>query len=350
MKKDPAAKPHSENVRKEVISTIGQPVFREFNVAFTLMSLIPLCIGIYIVAARLFTISVFEGLNGFYFFIAIVFALLGFLVGRRILSTVLAKLIDVNVTLRQHELLKSAFIANVAYELRPPLAAVQMSLKNMDDGLLGPMTDPQRRTVKDCFGIIGRLAHMATDLIEIAGTEKGKPQLQLDVLELQEVLREMVRVHQPYFTAHHLTVDLKLPAQPVLSFGDRARLLQAFASLMDHAVRWSSEGSTVRVELSQRVPEEWQLVVSHDIAGGQAEFARALDTYSRLGGDLEEHLGLGLRLAKEIIDLHHGRFWVEGEPGSSTRLLVNLPSLEHQRTRASGPSDSTQRQAGRSEG
>ena len=323
--------PESEDIRQEVMKTVGKPVLREFNVAFTLMSLIPLCIGLYILAARVFTISIFEGLNGLYFFIAIVFALLGFLVGRRILTTVLGKLIDVNVQVRQHEVIKSAFVANVAYELRPPLAAVQMSLKNLDDRLQGPLTDSQHTTIQQCAEIVGRLARMATDLIEITRSDKAKPTLQLDVLALQDLLREATRVLDPYLKAYRLSVDLKLPEQPVLFFGDRARLLQAMTGLVDHAVRWASEGSAVGLQLSQVVPEEWQLVVTHDIAGHQSDFARALDTYARLGGEVEEHLGLGLRLAKEVIELHHGRFWLEGDPGRSSRLIVNLPSLERQR-------------------
>jgi len=326
--------PESQDIRQEVMKTVGQAVFREFNVAFTLMSLIPLIIGLYILAARVFTISIFEGLNGLYFLIAVVFAILGFFVGRRILSTVLGKLIDVNVQVRQHEVMKSAFIANVAYELRPPLAAVQMSLNNMDDGLQGALTDPQRTTVHECAEIVGRLARMTTDLIEITRSDKAKPALQLDVLALQDLIRQALQVHEPYLTAHRLTVDLKAPDQPVLFFGDRAKLLQALSGLIDHAVRWASEGSAVNLQLSQVVPEEWQLVVSHDIAGSQSDFARALDTYARLGGDVEEHLGLGLRLAKEIVELHHGRFWLEGEPGRVSRLMVNLPSLERQRLKS----------------
>lgn len=338
MDKAPRPKPHSEEVQREVMATIGQSVFREFNVAFVLMSLIPLCIGLYLLAARLFTISVFEGLNGLYFFIAIVIALLGFFVGRQILRAVLGKLIDANVELRQHEVIKSAFIANVAYELRPPLAAVQMSLKNIHDGLLGPLTDPQRGTVLDCYGVIGRLARMTTDLIEFTGGSEGaKPKLQLDVLELRETLREVLHVNEPYLTAHQRKTELKLPPQSVLFFGDRTRLMQAFASLIDHAVRWGSEGSTVVVELSQTVPETWQVCVAHDISGSQADFARALDTFTRLGGNVEEHLGLGLRLAKEIVELHLGRLWVEGEPGRHTRLLVTLPSLERQRSASPTP-------------
>ena len=327
----------SEVIRREVMQTVGQAVFRQFNVAFTLMSLIPLIIGLYILAARVFTISIFEGLNGLYFFLAIVFAFLGFLVGRQILQTVLGKLIDVNVQVRQHETIKSAFIANVAYELRPPLAAVQMSLKNMDDGLLGSLTDPQRATVHECSEIVGRLARMATDLIDISGSGKSKPALQLDVVALQELVREASAAVGPSLTAHRLTLDLTLPEEPVLFFGDRARLIQAVTGLLDHAVRWASEGSRIGLQLSQLVPEEWQLAVTHDIAGSQSDFARALDTYARFGGEVEEHLGLGLRLAKEIIGLHHGRFWLEGEPGQSSRLIVTLPAMDQQRRSPSSP-------------
>jgi signal transduction histidine kinase len=235
---------------------------------------------------------------------------------------------------RQHEAIKSAFIANVAYELRPPLAAVQMSLKNMDDRLLGSLTDPQHTTIRQCAEIVGRLSRMATDLIEITRSDKAKPTLQLDVLALQDLLREATAVLAPYLRAHHLTIDLHMPEQPVLFFGDRSKLLQAITGLIDHAVRWASEGSTVGLQLSQVVPEEWQLVVTHDIAGHQSDFARALDTYARLGGGVEEQLGLGLRLTKEIIELHHGRFWLEGEPGRSSRLMVNLPSLERQQLKS----------------
>lgn len=329
--------PESNDIRQEVMKTVGQAVFRQFNVAFTLMSLIPLIIGLYLLAARLFTISIFEGLNGLYFLLAIVFAFLGFLVGRQILRTVLGKLIDVNVKVRQHETIKSAFIANVAYELRPPLAAVLMSLKNMDDGLLGSLTDPQRTTVHECSEIVGRLARMATDLIEITGSGKTKPTLQLDVVALQELVREASAALEPSLKAHYLTLDLTLPEQPVLFFGDRARLIQAMTGLIDHALRWASEGSRISVQLSQAVPEEWQLMVTHDIAGSRSDFARALDTYARFGGEVEEHLGLGLRLAKEIVELHHGRFWLEGEPGQSSRLIVNLPSMEQQRRSPSFP-------------
>lgn len=321
--------PMSDPVRKEVFVAVGRWAFREFNVAFALMSLIPLLTVVYILAAKLFTLSIFEGAVGFYFFIAIVIALLGFLVGRRLLKSVVSRLVTVTAQLRQHELMKSAFVANVAYELRPPLAAVQTSLKNLSDGLLGPVADSQARAITDCNGIVGRLVRLTTDLIGVTNVQRGSSALQRDTVELQGLLREVVRVSQPYLNAHRLQVTMKLPEQPVMFFGDRTRLLQAFGSLIDHAVRWSSEGSAVTVEL-RAILEGWQIVVSHDIAPSQVGFAQAFESLRQLGANVEEYLGLGFRLVKEIADLHYGRFWVEGEPGRTRRLLINLPSLEHQ--------------------
>ena len=326
MSAQPTQPPPSTDVRKEIMASVGASVFRQFNIAFVLMSLIPLIIGAYLLAARLFTIEVFKGWNGFYFLLAIILALLGFLVGRQILKAVLAKLIETSVRLRQHEIVKTGFIANVAYELRPPLAAVQMSLKNMADELLGPLTDPQRNTVQECYQVVDRLARLTTDLIEI--TETGsEPKLQMDMFALQPAVQEAVRLNEMALAAHHLSLNLALPPSPALFYGDRGKFIQALNSLLDHAVRWSSEGSRVSVELTAFL-NEWRLTVSHDIASGKTDFARALDTFMRLGGEAEQYLGLGLHLAKDITERHHGRFWAEGRPGQESRLVMALPATE----------------------
>ena len=290
------SRPVSADVRREVMEHVGRSALHEFNVAFLLMGLIPLIIGAYILSARLFTINVFEGLNGLYFLLAVIITVLGF-----------------------------------AYELRPPLAAAQLSLKNLDDGLLGPMADLQRHTVQECSSVVGRLVRMTTDLIDLTGMGSGSSDLQLDVCTLQDILREVVQVASPYLEPHQLRIEEHLPRDPVLFYGDRNKLVQAFGSLLDHAVRWSSEGSAVRLTMESQVADEWRIIVAHDIAGHQADFARALDTFTRLGGNVEDHLGLGLRLAKEVAQRHHGRLWVEGEPGRNSRLIMTLPSLEQQR-------------------
>jgi len=316
-----ASQPESPDIRQEVMTAVGRGLLREFNVAFALMSLIPLGIGVYVVAARLFTIQIFEGLTGLYFLIALIFALLGFLVGRRILRGVLTKLIDTSVQLRQHEVVKTAFIGNVAYELRPPLAAAHMSLKNLVDGLFGPLTDGQTKTAQECFRIVGRLVHMVTDLIDVTGGGRDASPLQREVFDLQAAIRDAVQAAEPSAAARHLSLTLALPEQPALFYGDRARFLQAFGSLLDHAARWSPEGGAIDVTLSSAL-EEWRFVVAHPLVPGPAD----------------SFFGLGLHLAKSIIELHHGRFWTEGHGGRSSRLIICLPVLESPHPAASAAS------------
>ena len=320
------AAPESPDIRRDIMASLGQSSLREFHVAFSLMSLIPLCIGVYVLAARFFTIDIFEGLTGVYFLIAIILALLGFFLGRRMLRAVLDRLIDTSVQLRQHEVMKSLFIANVAYELRPPLAAVQMSLKNLTDGLLGRLEGSQQATIQECHQIIERLARLTTDLINMTDLGGGTPGLTQEVFEVQDAVREVIQANEPYLHAHRLTVSAILPDQPVLFFGDRRKLLQCMGALIDHAVRWSPEGGTVGIEASF-LPQEWRLIVSHGIASSSADFSRALDAFTRLGGRTEESLGLGLHVARDLIQQHHGRFWVEGEPQNS-RLIISLPVLQ----------------------
>jgi hypothetical protein len=312
--------PQSPDIRQEVMATVGRPILREFNVAFALMSLIPLCIGVYVLGARLFTVKIFEGMTGVYFFIAIAFALIGFVVGRRILSGVLAKLIDVSVQLRQHDVVKTAFIGNVAYELRPPLAAAHMSLKNLCDGLLGPLNDGQDKTVRECYRVVDRLVHLASDLIDVTGGAAASSQLQREVFDLQGAIEEVVRSHEPTASGLRQSIRLSLPQQPALFYGDRRKFVQAFGGLVGHAVRWSPEGGQIEVTLSSAL-EEWRLVVSHVVAPDAA-------TAARPDQQRDPFLGLGVHLAKSIIELHHGRFWSEWRGGRTNQLVACLPVLE----------------------
>lgn len=256
-------------------------------------------------------------------------------IGWRVLRRVLRRLTQAEVKLEHHEAMKAASIANVAYELRSPLAAVQVSLKNLADGLMGTLTAPQLKTVRDCHEVVGRLTRLASDLIDITGYGKAQPQLQRQEIVLQEVLREIVARAEETLRAHTLTVSLRLPERPVALLGDRAKLTQAFEALLDHAVRWSWTGSTISVEL-QQVPVGWQLAIAHDVASDKSDFARTLDTFRRLGGDPGQ-IGLGLQLAHDIVELHLGQFWMEGEPARNNRIMIILPSLARQRAGDGAP-------------
>ena len=327
-------------VNRQVMRATGQPALRMLTLAFLLAWSVPVItifsVSALVSAGRVEASSFEADLKSLLLIVALAGAF-GLFIGRRVMTRLLRRLTDAQVTVEHHEAMKTASIANVAYELRSPLAAVQVSLKNLIDGLMGTMTAPQLKVVRDCHDTIGRLTRLATDLIEITGFGKERPQLERREVVLQDLLRELVARHDETLRAHTLTLSLRVPEQPVALLGDRAKLTQALDALIDHAVRWSWTGSAIAIEL-QPVPVGWQLSIDHDIASDRSDFARTMDTFRRLGDSPENQMGLGLQLAHDIVEMHLGRFWMEGEPGRHNRMMITLPSLsQQQRGNAAAP-------------
>ncbi len=309
------------------MASVGRSVYHEFNIAFSLIGLIPLTIAIYVLAARLFTLQIFEGVTGFYFFLAICFMLLGFLVGRGLLRGVLRRLIDQSIQLRQHDAVKSGFITNVAYELRPPLAAVQMALGNVSEGLLGPLTEEQRRALHDCHQVVKRLEDLTTDLIRITDLEQGHSSTQWRAFDLQQVLREALEASTFVLKTYDLTADVRVSDRPVFFFGDQETFRQAMTRCIDHAILWSSQGSTIGFEWSF-LPQELRLVVWHDVASHKLEAFRALRGLAHSQTHTADSLGVGLELVRKIVTAHRGRLWIEAPTETTSRLVVSLPVVE----------------------
>ena len=302
-------------------------MLRQFRVAFATMAVIPLGIGVYILAARLFTLEIFKGLTGLYFVLALLFILLGFLLGRQILHGILGRLIDASVQLRQYEVVKSGFIASVAYELGPPLAAVQLSLKNCSDGLMGPLTDGQQTAVQECQRIVTRLTALAADLIDITDEARKRPRARWEVLEVGAVIRAAAHQCEPTLLAHRLKLSLELPPRAALFFGDQRLFLQAFERLFAYAVRWSADGGVIRVEVAY-LPQEIRVALSHGIAAERADAFPLGERAAPLLGPDEMGLGLEVHLVREIVELHHGRLWVERTSAGEGRCLMSLPVVD----------------------
>lgn len=310
-----------EPIRKEISTSLGHSVFHDFHTAFALMSLIPLLISVYLLAARLFTIEIFEGENGALFLIAIVIALLGFLIGRRVLQRVLLQLVAANTKLRQYEAMKSALIANIVHDLHSPLAAVRISLENIADGLMGPVSAGQKESLKNCEDILERINHVGTELLEVTGRRAGA-NLHREVFDIAGMLRAIV----PSLTAAN-KADIRwitdLPGDSVLFLGDRAKFEQACQKVRDHIIQVGQEGSSAHLSL-MRVPGEVRMLWRYK------PYIQVLEAQAGVDPIKEPELpeGLELHLVREIVRLHHGQFWVDQPSEDDEELVISLPSLD----------------------
>lgn len=296
-----------------------------FNLAFSLMTVIPLLICCYVVTVRFFSIAAFEGLSGVYFLLAIVIALLGLLVGRQTIQEILRQLIGANAKLERLYNQQAAFVSNVAHEFRSPLTVIKGAVDNLVDGLHGPLAQDQRGPVSMCQREVARLKRLVGDLLDIARIESGKIRLTRERVVLQDLLREIEQLFSGQFKERGLSLAMDLPSAPVVVSGDADRLKQIFINLVGNAVKFTRRGGiTVRLTKDLELIRVEVADTGEGIA--QDDLQRIFDKFERVGSQAEEGSGLGLPIAKDLVELHQGRIWAESRLEHGSRFIVTLPA------------------------
>ena len=300
-------------------------VVSQFNAAFSLMSIIPLLTCFYLITVRFFSISILQGLNGVYFLLALVIALLGLLAGHQLIRRIITELVEANEQLSQLTERQAAFVGNVAHEFRSPLAVFKGALDNLADGLYGPLVTDQVEPVAMCQKEVNRLKRLVTDLLDLTRIEAGKLPMAKEPVVLQDILRAVGQLFNGLLRERGLSFSMDLPEGTAIVVGDRDRLQQVFVNLLSNAVKFTHTGG-IQIRLT-RDAKEFHVEID-DTGEGIAEenLERIFDKFERVGRPEEqEGSGLGLPIARDIIELHGGRIWAESQPGRGSRFIIRLP-------------------------
>jgi len=235
--------------------------------------------------------------------------------------------------LRQAEIankVKAAFLAAMSHELKTPLNAVLGFSEIIRDEMLGPVGQPVYRDyAADIHKSGARLLSVINDVLDVTRLESGsltieeRPENSLDVIE------------QAVKLAHKATGDsreiaLQLPAElPTLQIDPR-RLAQALGNLLANALKFTPTQGEVRLRLSQDREGGVVFTVEDTGIGMAAEtVAAALEPFRQLDGSLArkfEGAGLGLSIARALVELHGGRLGIASEVGIGTTVTMSLPA------------------------
>ena len=212
--------------------------------------------------------------------------------------------------------------ADVAHELRTPLAALQAGLEELRDGYVKPDVE-QLAALHDQTLRLGRIVG---DLAELAEAESGALSLRPATLDINSLIEEAVAHREPQLRAAGLTVRTRLHPEPLAVFGDADRLHQALGNLLSNAARYCRPGDAVTITTA---PESDGVRVELEDTGPgitPQELPRIFDRFWRgstshaVGGT-----GIGLAVVKELIVAHGGAIAAESEPGHGTRFTIRLP-------------------------
>jgi two-component system sensor histidine kinase/response regulator len=219
--------------------------------------------------------------------------------------------------------LKSEFITLVSHEFRTGLVGIQGFSEMIRD------SDLEVADVKSFAGDINkdaqRLNRMINDMLDLDRIEAGRLTLRLEAVDINVVLQEAVE--RARASSEHHVFELKLdPAHPVTQC-DADRVAQIVANLLTNAVKYSPDGGEIVV--SSHAGEGFVEVSVRDHGAGIApEFAKRLfsryERYEKTSGKIIG-TGLGLAIARQIVELHHGRIWVDTTVGSGSDFRFTLP-------------------------
>jgi signal transduction histidine kinase len=212
-------------------------------------------------------------------------------------------------------------IANVSHELRTPITALQGLLENIVDGVA--QAEPE--TMQTALHQTERLGRLVTELLDLSRLDAGVVPLNRAPIDVPAFLDEVVKEATVNADGAGHDVRFKVAAPSIVIPGDRERLHQVFANLLDNAAQHSPPGGTVTVR-AERHHDHILLIVSDEGAGiPEADRDRIFERFTRGERASDGGTGLGLAIARWVVQLHKGTIAVASSPRTGCHIHVTLP-------------------------
>src|SRR3954464_2781716 len=234
--------------------------------------------------------------------------------------------------LRARDQLKTQFLATISHDLRTPLTAVITHAEILRDGLLGPLSDRQMESIN---GIICRGRQLLAQVGEILTYARGAADHWTVVpvtFAISDVLRQVSSLNESLLARKHLDfeIDVEPTTPPIVA--DREKVTHVIGNLFGNAIDFTPAGGRVWLRAAARRQSDLSelLVEVGDTGVGIAaehhdlifrEFAQVDATPSRP----HHGTGLGLTIARKLVELHGGKIWVESALGTGSRFYFTIP-------------------------
>jgi two-component system, NtrC family, sensor kinase len=222
---------------------------------------------------------------------------------------------------------KSEFLANMSHELRTPLNAISGFSQVLRKQLFGEINEKQAEYLDDILSSARHLLSLIDDVLDLAKVEAGQIELQVAPFSLPEALQRGVVVVRERATKGGVRISVSSDPAVNTVVGDERRIRQVMFNLLSNAVKFTPAGGTIDVTAA-RLDGEVRVSV-RDTGPGIApeDRERIFEEFQQAaaGKAEREGTGLGLALSKRLVELHHGRIWVDSELGKGSTFTFTLP-------------------------
>ena len=224
--------------------------------------------------------------------------------------------------------LKNQLLMVIAHELRIPLTSIKEGLSLLLEGVAGPTTATQQ----ECLGVVHkstlRLDRVVEKVVMTTQVLTGEIQYASAETDVAALLAELGPVLRPLAETKKIRLEVSVPGQSMRWLGDGPRMARALTNLVENAIQATPEGGTVTLSCAVTSAGLDVHVVDNGVGIPAEELPRIFDQFRIIGGVNDRKtggLGLGLFLAKAIVEAHQGMIEIDSRVGEGTHVTVHLP-------------------------
>lgn len=231
-----------------------------------------------------------------------------------------------NITrLKELDRMKNEFIGKVSHELKTPLTSIGMAVGLLEESLTAPLSRKQHELILSMKEDYNRLNKLVIEILELSKLESGKLQTDLFKLDARTLVEDIVKKLRLHNSLK--TIDFTvLPSEKGYFIEANPDLLKrAVENILSNSIKFTKEHGKIDISLSHSAGTISLVIRDDGIGLKEEDIPRIFDKFVQVKEGVPGSVGLGLTIAKEIIELHNGTIEVESHPGKDTSFKIVLP-------------------------
>lgn len=220
---------------------------------------------------------------------------------------------------------KTNFIATISHELKTPISSLRLNLKLLDDPRIGELNEEQKDIVRALKEETLKMSSITSELLDLAQVETGNIPLNFRPATPDEIISYVKNPALNQAKNKNIRIEFSVPGQLPQIYCDSEKTAWVLLNMLNNAILYSPEGSSVEVEVKQ-LKDSIRFVVRDYGPGIEEQYLQQIfEKYFRVPDTGQKGTGLGLAISKEFISKQHGNIWVESTPGKGSSFFFDLP-------------------------
>ena len=226
------------------------------------------------------------------------------------------------------ERMKTEFVSIAAHQLRTPLSAIKWTLKMFTDGDFGKITPKQKEFMEKVYKSNERMITLVNDLLNVARVEEGRYIYRKTFTDIGKMCQDVVQLYAGELERKHIRFNFIRPDVLPGVMVDQEKIRMTFRNIFENAIKYTPQGNEITVSI-KNFDNELEVSISDSGVGiPEKEQDRIFSKFFRGGNIMRmetQGTGLGLFIAKNIVEAHKGRIWFESEENKGTTFYFTLP-------------------------